>query len=820
MSKSIDKNKKNILSDKTLISNKLDKGKITLEMCKMFESCINLLRNKEHIVGRYAMKTFAYILLLRLLEPKIRSKEIDIESEKEKYNISDLSEEKQIRIMDLTIFSNILKEKKENLTNNMIVLWNNVLSKHSKLSDIFVEGGSFGIKKDVTYFELIDKLAEFPFEKIEHDIQGLAYEEQLESEMTGKVFGQFFTPTEIKQIMVELVNPKILNDGKIETIYDPAMGTGGFLITAMRHYLKQSKLENKPLDLNFIKTQGLCGREIETDTFNLCKANMLISTGLVLETLEFGDTINRTVDNHDKLFCKTPILNENKYDIILTNPPYGIKGLDYNNIQCYDKEHFIPIKSNSAVPLFLQSIIYMLKIGGRCALLIPDGQELFSNDKTLCGIRQYLMKICDLKQVIYIPSNTFEHTSILTCILHFEKKCNHKDKYNKDKDNDNYSTSKVKFYNYQLNLLDSNLKELGELSIKQIIANNYNLKYSSYFNDVIEIKYDNSITVKKLTEISKIKVGKNITKELLSNGPYPVVGGGQSPLGYHNKYNVMENQIIISKDGAYAGFVSKYNTKIFLTNHGLYLDEISESIDTEYLYYHLKLILQEELYKLQTGTAQPGIKREYLDKIRIVYPSIEIQKNIVEQLNMINDNYLNTKKMIIDNKNIMQIMMPILINRYKHDKKMLSDICEIKYGGSKISNVIGKYPLYGGGINPSKYIDEYNVNENTIIIGRSGNTGIVTLTKQKSFVANYAYYLILQNNLVDNKYVYYYLKQNELNIQKLARGLAQKNLNRDDLNNYNILVPSLEDQQIIIQEMETIEKLIVQLENQLIIKIT
>jgi restriction endonuclease S subunit len=544
---------------------------------------------------------------------------------------------------------------------------------------------------------------------------------------------------------------------------------------------------------------------------------MLISTGLVLETLEFGDTINRTVDNHDKLFCKTPILNENKYDIILTNPPYGIKGLDYNNIQCYDKEHFIPIKSNSAVPLFIQSIIYMLKIGGRCALLIPDGQELFSNDKTLCGIRQYLMKICDLKQVIYIPSNTFEHTSILTCILHFEKKCNHKDKYNKDKDNDNYSTSKVKFYNYQLNLLDSNLKELGELSIKQIIANNYNLKYSSYFNDVIEIKYDNSITVKKLTEISKIKVGKNITKELLSNGPYPVVGGGQSPLGYHNKYNVMENQIIISKDGAYAGFVSKYNTKIFLTNHGLYLDEISESIDTEYLYYHLKLILQEELYKLQTGTAQPGIKREYLDKIRIVYPSIEIQKNIVEQLNMINDNYLNTKKMIIDNKNIMQIMMPILINRYKHDKKMLSDICEIKYGGSKISNVIGKYPLYGGGINPSKYIDEYNVNENTIIIGRSGNTGIVTLTKQKSFVANYAYYLILQNNLVDNKYVYYYLKQNELNIQKLARGLAQKNLNRDDLNNYNILVPSLEDQQIIIQEMETIEKLIVQLENQLII---
>jgi type I restriction-modification system DNA methylase subunit len=60
----------------------------------------------------------------------------------------------------------------------------------------------------------------------------------------------------------------------------------------------------------------------------------------------------------------------------------------------------------------------MLKINGKCRIVLPDGQEMFSKtNKTLIAIREYLMKTCELKEIIYMPSGMFEYTSIKTCIF-------------------------------------------------------------------------------------------------------------------------------------------------------------------------------------------------------------------------------------------------------------------------------------------------------------------------------------------------------------------------------------------------------------------
>ena len=83
---------------------------------------------------------------------------------------------------------------------------------------------------------------------------------------------------------------------------------------------------------------------------------------------------------------------------------------------------YLPIKSNSAVPLFLQAIIYQLKINGRCAVVLPEGQELFSKNGALVAVREFLMKTCDLKEVIYLPSGIFTYTTIKTCVFYFVKK--------------------------------------------------------------------------------------------------------------------------------------------------------------------------------------------------------------------------------------------------------------------------------------------------------------------------------------------------------------------------------------------------------------
>ena len=69
--------------------------------------------------------------------------------------------------------------------------------------------------------------------------------------------------------------------------------------------------------------------------------------------------------------------------------------------------------------------------------------------------------------------------------------------------------------------------------------------------------------IKTLCEICESQNGTNITKKDLIEGDFPVIGGGQKPMGYHNKYNCEENTILCSSSGSYAGYISKYNTKIW-----------------------------------------------------------------------------------------------------------------------------------------------------------------------------------------------------------------------------------------------------------------
>jgi hypothetical protein len=172
-----------------------------------------------------------------------------------------------------------------------------------------------------------------------------------------------------------------------------------------------------------------------------------------------------------------------------------------------------------------------------------------------------------------------------------------------------------------INLID-NLKEFNKIKIESLI--------------------NKDIEIKTLSEVCTFKNGTNITKDKLINGNYPVIGGGQNPLGYHNKYNVVENTILISKDGSYAGYISKYNSKIFLSNHGIYIDTINDIILKDYIYYYLKYI-QNSIYKLQSGAGQPGIKKEQLELLEISIPSIEIQKEIIE--------YCDNNIKIIENLN-------------------------------------------------------------------------------------------------------------------------------------------------------------------------
>ena len=355
--------------------------------------------------------------------------------------------------------------------------------------------------------------------------------------MTGKFLGQFFTQPLVKKMMVELIDPKINEDGTIESCADPAMGTAGFLVTYLKYIVEKAKKNNINLDWNRIKIDGLYGKELEPDTYKLAISNMLISSGHIFDRLDRGDSI------------RDPIVR--KFDNILANPPFGIRGLNYDEITHELKLEYIPIKTNNAVSLFIQAIIYMLKIGGKCAVVLPDGQDLFStSNKSLVAIREYLLKTCDLQEIIYLPSGIFTYTSINTCVFYFVKKVEgstildvnisyHKttnqEKKRTYKFCSEHQTSKVKFCEYNF---DNNSKNIiVEASIEEIFKNSYSLNY----NDYVEFTQDSmnlnqNITLRKIGEICKIQQGSSLTKAKMIDGPYDVIGGGKI-IGKHNEFN-------------------------------------------------------------------------------------------------------------------------------------------------------------------------------------------------------------------------------------------------------------------------------------------
>ena len=112
-------------------------------------------------------------------------------------------------------------------------------------------------------------------------------------------------------------------------------------------------------------------------------------------------------------------------------------------------------------------------------------------------------------------------------------------------------------------------------------------------------------------------------------GKYPVVGNGRFPRGLHDEYNVPEMTIIVSRTGAY-GNVSRYEQKVMLTDESFYLTDVASGVDSDYLYFQLKTILQQ---KLQAGRYRnPSLKKERLEDLYVYVPEIEEQRELTAVL--------------------------------------------------------------------------------------------------------------------------------------------------------------------------------------------
>ncbi len=233
------------------------------------------------------------------------------------------------------------------------------------------------------------------------DIRGDVYEYLLEKIAKSGLNGQFRTPRHIIRMMVEIVDPS-----SDEMICDPACGTSGFLITAAEYLREQKKEEilyNKEKKDHYMNHM-FHGYDMDRTMLRIGAMNMM-THGIENPFIEYRDSLSD--QNMDK----------DKYSLILANPPF--KGsLDAESVS---GDLLKVCKTKKTELLFLALFLRMLKVGGRCACIVPDG-VLFGSSTAHKAIRKEIVENQRLEAVISMPSGVFKpYAGVSTAILIFTK---------------------------------------------------------------------------------------------------------------------------------------------------------------------------------------------------------------------------------------------------------------------------------------------------------------------------------------------------------------------------------------------------------------
>lgn len=235
----------------------------------------------------------------------------------------------------------------------------------------------------------------------ERDIRGDVYEYLLSKIASAGKIGQFRTPRHIIRMMVELMNPEA-----DDIICDPACGTSGFLVSAAE-YLKETKKDeifyNKAKKDHYMNGM-FHGFDMDRTMLRIGAMNMM-THGIDNPFIEYRDSLSD--QNTDR----------EKYSLILANPPF--KGsLDYDSVT---PDLLKVCKTKKTELLFLALFIKMLKVGGRCACIVPDG-VLFGSSTAHKAIRKQIVEENRLEAVISMPSGVFKpYAGVSTAILIFTK---------------------------------------------------------------------------------------------------------------------------------------------------------------------------------------------------------------------------------------------------------------------------------------------------------------------------------------------------------------------------------------------------------------
>lgn len=369
--------------------------------------------------------------------------------------------------------------------------------------------------------------------------------------------------------------------------------------------------------------------------------------------------------------------------------------------------------------------------------------------------------------------------------------------------------------------------------------------------DRVEFEKNISLSVKKkvrfeviwgteklqlLGEIAEIKKGTSITKEKTVKGIFPVIAGGQEPAYFHNESNRNANTITVSASGAYAGFINYFETPIFASDCNTIISNDENKISTKLIYLFLKSI-QNEIYGLQRGQAQPHVYGEDLSNVKIPLPPLNIQQKIVSEIEVLEAKEKKAKEEV----ERLKVGISSLITNLNFKEINLGTISDFKNGLNYSRNSLGELiNIVGVGDFQNRFTpdlallekiqidgdlsDDYLLKKNDILVVRSngspnlvGRFLFIEDLKIKTSFSGFTIRIRLNDKNVNAKFLCHYLKTDLVRnkIVTDSSGSNIKSLNQTLLSNIKIPLPPIPEQQKIVSEIEKIEQKISTLQKEI-----
>jgi len=255
---------------------------------------------------------------------------------------------------------------------------------------------------DATLIEFIQHFDEIPLANGDFefpDLLGAAYEYLIKyfADTAGKKGGEFYTPSEVVRLLVEIIEPA---EGM--EVYDPTCGSGGMLIQSQQ-YIEEVGGSSRNLHLH--------GQEDNGGTWSICKMNM------ILHSIGGAD-----IRNEDTLYSPQHLTDEGElrtFDRVIANPPFS-QNYSKVGMMLPDRFHtFMPESGKKADLMFVQHMVASLKANGKMAVVMPHGVLFRSGEERTC--RRHFIENGILEAVIGLPQGLFYGTGIPACVLVINK---------------------------------------------------------------------------------------------------------------------------------------------------------------------------------------------------------------------------------------------------------------------------------------------------------------------------------------------------------------------------------------------------------------